>query len=1012
MQILVGRRNITLKDFVSRLAGLTIVGAISALSTGALSDPPTGDPVPLSNRLPRTPNTPSAIQGFGRLPLAFEPNQGQADRKARFLTHSLDSALSLSPSEAVFTLPTALETQHTRSNALARSKARPVLLHMQLVGADPHAADLKEQRLEGRANYFTGHDPGGWHTDIPTFGKVGFQGVYPGVDVVYYGNQRRLEYDFVVAPHADSKQIQLHFAGAQSVRIDKAGDLVVRAEGREMTWQKPVVYQRDATGRHSVAAHFRLKRLPDGHKGVSFALGRYDAARPLVIDPVLIYSTFLPLTNFGVSGMAVDSAGSAYIAANSSTIFQGYIQILKLNPTGTALVYSTTLGPQAANVNTAAAHIAVDSSGNAYITGNTDSNNFPTTPGAFKTQHSANPRDAFVTKLNPAGDGLVYSTFLGGGISYSLALDSSSNAYITGFTDATDFPVTPGAFQTVNHAPAHSNVFVTKLNAAGTALVYSTYLGGTVDLSNNAFYTDRGADIAVDASGAAYITGTTASSDFPTTPNAFQTTNRNLAKSNTGFVTKLNATGTALLYSTYFGGTTEEEPRAIAIDGNGSAYITGQTNSRDLPTTPGAFQSLSPPAQATTTGFVARFNAAGSGLIYGTYLGGKYDAGLSEVIPYSIAVDSGGDAYVTGGTKATDFPTTIGAFKRVQQPLNYPNAFVTRLNASGTALISSTLLGGTFQNAGNQQGDKGYAIALGPGGSVYVAGGTQTGDFPTTPDALLGSPVGTSAFGFATKLSTISIFPDFNNDGFTDLLIQNASTGQIVSGFLQGTQWFDGAYFSLTPPSDFAVVGVGSFSNTGVTTLVLQSRTTNQIALWYATGTNSATIDGGNLVNMAPPAGWKVVGVGDFNGDQRSDLVFQNQTTGLLALWYMNGYLYQDGNSLDVVPLAGWQVVGVGDFNKDGFPDIAFQDQTTGKIALWYMHGKTYVGGTVLPNTPAAGWKVVGVGDYNGDGSADLLFQNQTTNQAIVWYLQNGVYSGGGILSQTPPSGWKIVGPR
>jgi hypothetical protein len=995
----------------SLFASLLLLSAANAQSLPVLADPPAATTSPQNAILPSPSTQKAAIREFGRLPLSFELNQGQADQKVRFLTHSADSTLSLTSSEAVFTMPAHPGALRKDSKG-RRPSGTPSTgtLRMQLLDADPHARALQQQPLEGRVNYFMGKEPSKWHTDIPTFGKVGFHAVYPGVDVVYYGNQQCLEYDFVVAPHADPRQIKLWFGGAQDVRVNAAGELIVRAQGRELTWRKPTVYQQNATGKHAVVAHYRLKRLPNGEAGVTFALGRYDTARPLVIDPVLTYSTYLSFGFPANAVLAVDSAGSAYIASTISTIFQSYIQIIKLNATGTALVYTTTLGPQASSVSSAASRIAVDSTGSAYLTGDTDASNFPTTVGAFKTQRSTAYRDVFVTKLNPAGDGLTYSTFIGAGTASCLALDSSGSAYITGSTSATDFPVTPGAFQAVNHAPTHSNAFITKLNATGTGLVYSTYLGGSVDLSNDAFYTDNGQSIAVDANGNAYIAGTTASTDFPTTPGAFQRVNRISDNRFTTFVTKLNATGTALLYSTYLGGTREDTPHGIAVDSSGNACIVGQTISTDLPTTPGAFQRTFPQLDGHYTAFVTKLNPTGTGLIYCTYLGGTYQGGPypSQDTPNSIAVDSSGNAYVTGTTTSSGFPTTIGALKRVQNPQGYPNAFVTKFNPTGTALIYSTLLGGTFQHAGNNLGDAGDSIAIDSAGNVYVAGSTQSGDFPTTPGAFLATP----ASAFATKLTAVPILPDFNNDGFTDLLIQNTSTNQIASWFMQGRRWIDGAYFSLTPPSDFALVGVGDFSGTGAATLVLQSRTTNQIAFWYATGTNGATISGGNLVNMTPGPGWKVVAVGDFNGDGKSDLVFQNQTTGQIALWYMNGYLYQDGNSLDVAPLPGWQVVGAGDFNKDGFTDLVFQNQTTGRIALWYMHGKTYAGGTILPSVPAAGWKVVGVGDYNGDGGADLLFQNQTTNQAVVWYLQNGVYAGGDLLSLTPPSGWKIVGPR
>jgi hypothetical protein len=300
-----------------------------------------------------------------------------------------------------------------------------------MVGANAQATVLKQQPLAGRVNYFIGSDPRKWQTGVPTFGRVGFHQVYSGVDLIYYGNQRHLEYDFVVAPHADPKQIQLHFAGAQGVRVNAAGDLVVRVQGRELMWQKPAVYQQDTAGKHSVTARFRLKTLSNGQRGVSFALGRYDRAQPLVIDPVLLYSTYL--------------GGSAAGEGDG---------------------------------------ITVDSAGNAYVVGTTNASDFPTSAGVFQRVNNASQVSAantFVTKFNATGTALIYSTYLGGsGLhgdqAYGIVVDSSGDAYVTGFTSSTDFPTTTGAFQRVNNdqIAGYYKDFVTKLKPTGSHLYYST----------------------------------------------------------------------------------------------------------------------------------------------------------------------------------------------------------------------------------------------------------------------------------------------------------------------------------------------------------------------------------------------------------------------------------------------------------------------------------------------------------------------------------------------------------
>ncbi len=984
----------------SLFAGLLLLGATNAQSLPGPKDPPTGGVASHNAILPLHSARKPAVKEFGRLPLSFEPNQGQADRGVRFLTHSLGSTLSLNASEAVFTLPShprSLVKSPTTHQALGKSSFRS--LRMQLLGADSRAAALQQQPLIGRVNYFLGKDPSQWHANVPTFARVGFRGVYPGVDVVYYGNQQRLEYDFIVAPHADPRQIDLGFAGAQGVHINAAGDLIVRVEGRELTWRKPAVYQQDKAGKHSIAAHFRLKRLPNGQAGVSFALGRYDAARSLVIDPVLLYSSRLEGTIYPTASLAIDGAGNAYVTGSTqSNEAQGRAYVVKMNPTGTALLYATYLGP----TDFSAPAIAIDSSGNAYITGS-GTTAFPTTPGAYKTQQSSGD-ELFVTKLNPTGTALVYSTFVGknsynagtrGSYNHGIgiAVDSSGSAYVTG-SAGSGFPTTPGAFQAANKAPNSLNAFVTKLNPTGTDLTYSTYLGGSVDLGSP--LGDAGRGIAVDSSGSAYIVGSTASTDFPTTPGAFQRVSKAQAGGYAAFVTKLNPTGTALTYSTVLGGSPSDIGYGIAIDSVGNAYAVG-IGSTDYPTTPGAFQ----PKLTAGGDFVTKLDPAGATLIYSTFLGrGGGDSGAS-----GVSVDSSGNAYITG-TAINAFPTTIGAFQRMTTV--GPQAFVTKLNPAGTVPLYSTFLGGDLNTSPTLDGDGGLSIAVDRSGNVYVCGYADTWQFPTTPGAV---DIGSGAT-FVTKLSPIPIFPDFNNDGLTDLLIQNSTTGAIASWFMQGSSWVGGAYFSLSPLSGYALIGVGDFEGRGSMSLVFQSRTTNRIVLWTTGGTNNAAIYRSDFVNLTPPPGWKVVGIGDFNADGKSDLVLQNQTTNQIAVWYMNGAVYQGGALLSSTPGAGWQVVGAGDFNADGFTDLAFQNQSTGQIALWYMNGTTYVGGTILTTVPASGWKAVGIGDYNGDGSADLLFQNQTTNQGAIWYLKNGAYVDGASLSLYPPPGWKIVGPR
>jgi hypothetical protein len=1014
------------------LAALSLIAIASALALPALSDPPTTGVTPSATILPVQAAKAVLVKNFGRLPLSFESNQGQINPKVRFLARIDEGSLFLTPSEAVFSMPDQSFALRKKGRLPhATEKRTRVALRMQMVGANTRATAIMQQPLSGRINYLIGSNRGKWHTGVPTFGRAGFQEVYKGIDLVYYGNQRHLEYDFIVAPHADPKQIHLRFAGAQLISVNGVGDLIVQMQGRALVWRKPLVYQQDATGKHAVAAHFRLRRLPNKQNDVRFALGRYNVSRPLVIDPVLLYSTYFG-GSVGTGGncVAVDNSGSAYIAGSCNTAdfptTAGAYQetspslasayVAKFNASGTALVYSTLLGDRSQGGSGLIWGIAADSAGNAYVSGGIFATDFPTTPNAFQSVNHGYPSaSGFVAKLNSTGTDLIYATYLGGkgwDEARNIVIDNVGNAYVTGNAFSTDFPTTLGTFQTAKPARASSSPFVTKLNPSGTALVYSTYLGGTGSGPGDpGGEIDKAFSVAIDSSGNAYVAGYACSLDFPVTPVAFQTVNHRKAGvvASNGFVTKLNATGTALLYSTFLGGSNSDSAYALAVDGDGNAYITGTATSTDFPTTPDTLRAT---PSAAPIGFVAKLNPTGTGLVYSALLGGG-GGSTYGVIPSAIVLDSARNAYLTGYTDISDFPTTIGAFQRVRPAGAVTTAFVMKLNINGTAMTCSTFLGGSNGPIGGY-GDQATGIAIDSVGNAYITGATSSTDFPVTPGAFQTSNHAAAGYNntFLTKLAPVPVFPDFNNDNFTDLLIQNTSSNVIASWFMRGSTWISGAYFSLTPPADYALVGVGDFSGNGATTLVLQNRTTNQIAFWYTSGTNNAVIPGGSFVNTTPPTGWKVVSVGEFNGDGKSDLVLQNQTTNQIAFWFMNGSLYLGGVLMPFTPPAGWAIAGAGDLNLDGWTDLVFQNQATGQIALWYMNGTTYVGGSVLTTVPASGWKVVGVGDYNGDGFADLLFQSQTSNQAAVWYLKNGGFVGGDLLSLTPPPGWKIVGPR
>jgi hypothetical protein len=667
---------------------------------------------------------------YGRLPLSFEANQGQTDAQVRFLSRGDGYALFLTSTEAVFRLqkPVASDTGKANLNQDAGGD----VLRTRLVGANPVPQVVGLDEQTGQSNYFLGNDPIQWQTNVANYGKVEYRDVYRGINLVYYGNQQQLEYDFVVQPGADPNMIGLALDGVQDLTLDAQGNLVVHMAAGDVVEHAPVIYQEGAGGRQAIAGHYVLR---DNHQA-GFAVAAYDHSQPLIIDPILVYSTYLGGSDTDYAqGIAVDAAGNAYVTGNTYSAnfpttpgaFQGTaggrnnVFIAKLNASGSALVYSTYLGGGSSNETGRA--IAVDSAGNAYVTGITTSVNFPTTPSALQRTMTVGWSHAFLTRLNASGSALVYSTYLGGDSpdrADGIAVDGAGNAYVAGYTASGNFPTTPGAFQRTlrGSSPFKGNAFVAKFNtnlAGGASLLYSTYLGGSGLDGFGRSGGDGAEGIAVDAAGNAYVTGTAHSTDFPTTPGAFQQTIGGGFYN--AFVTKVNASGTALVYSSYLGGADNDFGQGIAVDRDGNAYVTGDAQSSNFPTTPGAFQRT-----GRNAAFVTKVNASGTALAYSTYLGGS-----SGGQGYGIAVDGEGSAYVTGVTSSADFPVTTGAFQRTLGSRGN-NAFVTRLSAGGSALAYSTYLGGSA-------GDGGQGIALDGAGNAYVAGWTGSGDFPTTAGA-------------------------------------------------------------------------------------------------------------------------------------------------------------------------------------------------------------------------------------------------------------------------------------
>jgi beta-propeller repeat-containing protein len=628
---------------------------------------------------------------FARMPMCFEANEGQAASSARFVSAIGGPRLLLSPAQATIELRQS-------------SSAEGEVLRMHLVSADPAAEIRGLDLLTTRANYFIGNDPSDWHANIPTYARVICEMVYPGVDMIYHGSQGELEYDFVVAPGANADSIRLRFEGAQKTAVDSEGNLIVQAKDTQVRHNKPVAYQETDGAREEVLVAFSL--FADGTAG--FQLGDYDRTRELVIDPVLVFSTYLggSAADLG-SGIFVDSAGSAYVLGNSrsspfthGTEDNADIFIGKFTPNGGAFTYAFFGGSK----DDFATGLAVDADGNTFISGSTQSDDMAG-PNSINSALSG-PSDALVIRFN-LDDGFSYSTIVGGSgveTGVSIAIDDAGNAYISGKTTSIDFP-TVNAIQPA-YGGGDSDAFVSKIASDGASLVYSTYLGG----SSTENLGDR-TGTAVDSAGIAYVTGDTQSTDFPLEA-ALRSTKTGNESSLDAYVSKIDPTGSSFVYSTYAGGTEDDLGLGIAADSSGSAYVTGRTRSTNF-----TGSSSTRPSTGTTDAFVAKLNASGSAFSYLTFIGGVN----GDESGNAIVVDGSGNAYVTG-TAGEGFPTIMS----VQSYFTggEEDVLVARLNPAGV-ITFSTYLGGGADEAG-------LGIAVDSAGSIYVTGATDSEDYLTT----------------------------------------------------------------------------------------------------------------------------------------------------------------------------------------------------------------------------------------------------------------------------------------
>lgn len=745
---------------------------------------------------------PQLQEALGKVPMGFEANQGQVDPAGegagvKFLSQGDDYNVYITPKQALLAL-------HPKAGVNA-------VVRMNLQGANPMAQVEGLKKQAGTANYFMGNAPAKWRSNVPLYAQVLVKEVYPGIDMVYYGNQRELEYDFVLKPGADPNRIGLRFSGDKGLKINPKGDLQITVSGGNLTFKKPVIYQNKRGSREAVQGRFVMT----GKNQVRFKVADYDKTRALVIDPGLEYSTYLGGSQGNtINSMTIDSSGNVYVLGNtlSSNIFPGIVSpleeayaypavyVVKFNPNQSGLIYTayfggslTSFGSQTGN------SIAVDQYGCAYFTGTTTATNFPVYSAASYSipYQKTNPssQSAFVTKLNYLGTGVAYSTYLSGQAQtwgYSIAVNSTGNAFVAGMTTG-GFPTTSNAAQLV-FGGGPGDGFVAELDALGAAVLYGTYLGGGGS--------DACKAIALDSVGNAYVAGFTRSAsgyentgsitnNFPTSAGAYQSAYG--GNQGNAFVTKLS-TGAGgngkIAYSTYLGGKgAANNPgigsdcaNAIAVDASGNAYVTGTTGSSNFPVTGGAYQTA---LIGFYNLFVSKLSAAGA-LSYSSYFGGSnIDYGNA------IAVDKAGAIHVTGTTISDNFPTTSDAFQ-VKNPNQYDydgavlqHAFYLKLNPGGqgtTDLVYSTYLGGDHYDIGN-------AIAVFDSTyyhDVYLAGSTSSDNLPaasTTPfqSSYRGSSNNTTLNGYVAIVLYSVLGPDVKKAAGTATTTPSASASPSVT---------------------------------------------------------------------------------------------------------------------------------------------------------------------------------------------------------------------------------------
>jgi hypothetical protein len=695
---------------------------------------------------PATGSLPAAARALDSIPAWFEPNQGLHGGEVKYYSRGAGYTVSLEESGAVLSLV---------------NETTPASLKIALVGGNPNPAVEGVDRLASRTDYFLGNQPSAWKRNVPHFARVRYRNSYPGIDMVYFGSGKRLEYDFVVSPGADPSRIRLRFGGADSVRLDQTGSLVIGVGGREVRQPRPVVYQDTIVGGERRRVNVEGRYILARNREVRFSLGSYDRRLPLVIDPVLVYAGYFGGTGYDVpTGIAVDRSGNVWLTGTTrSTIVPPQAQApYQTTPPGATDVFVAELSIQQSGQASLlywgylggansdyGGPIAVDDAGNVYLAGSTYSDDFPVTANALQSTNTG-LQDVFVAKLNPQADGkasLVYGTFFGGtdyDTATALTVDATGNIIVTGYTASKAIAsIVPGTY--LAYQQGGWDAFILKVNpaaAAGTAPLLATFYGGTsTDVANG---------VAVDASGAIYISGYTMSDNLPLAGNSYRST---YSGAGDLFVAKFDPTKSGLdmlVYASYLGGSKLNVSTGMALDAAGGVWLTGYTFSDDFPVTPNAYQTAFAGGQSDA--FLVRLNlsAPPAGfLTYSTYFGGS-----GADVGYGLALAGSGKVAIAGYTFSDNLPLK-DALPASQARSRVADAFLALLDTSksgAAALVYSTYFGGTSTDVATR-------IVAGPSGALYVAGYTGSVNLPVTDGSQKANPPG-GLTGFLLKLDTLS----------------------------------------------------------------------------------------------------------------------------------------------------------------------------------------------------------------------------------------------------------------